>query len=162
MDFEPAQGGGVAGEGSGSELCRCDGQLSVGQSFVSGLDTGVGNAGDAGARTHQSSLRVALGGSGLFLAVKELAFGVDEHTGKDQLRPARHPEARGLLQELVSVRTSPSGSGTLDPAPASFLLLSLLVVVLSTSSFPSSISGFDPHTNFSIPSAPGGITEFCG
>jgi hypothetical protein len=41
MDFEPAQGGGVAGEGSGSELCRGDGQLSVRQSLVSGLDTGV-------------------------------------------------------------------------------------------------------------------------
>ena len=31
MDFKPAQGGGVAGEGSGSELGRGDGQLSVGK-----------------------------------------------------------------------------------------------------------------------------------
>jgi hypothetical protein len=43
MDFKPAQGGGVAGEGSGSELGRGDGQLSVGKRLVSGLDTGVGN-----------------------------------------------------------------------------------------------------------------------
>ena len=86
MDFKPAQGGGVAGEGSGSELGRGDGQLSVCKGLVvSGLDTGVGNAGDARARTQQKSLRVALGGSGEFLVVKELAFGVDEHTGLDQL-----------------------------------------------------------------------------
>jgi hypothetical protein len=41
------------------------------------LDTGVGDACDARAGT-QESLRVAHGGSGVFLVVKELAFGVDE------------------------------------------------------------------------------------
>jgi hypothetical protein len=52
MDFKPAQGGGVAREreGSGSELGRGDGQPSVCKGLVSGLDTGVGNAGDARAR----------------------------------------------------------------------------------------------------------------
>jgi hypothetical protein len=29
MDFEPAQGGGVAGQGSGSELCRGDEDFSL-------------------------------------------------------------------------------------------------------------------------------------
>jgi hypothetical protein len=40
-NFKPAQGGGVAGEGSGCELGRGDGQHRVGQGLVSGLDTGV-------------------------------------------------------------------------------------------------------------------------
>src|SRR5262249_7214070 len=85
MDFKPEQGGGVAGEGSGSELGRGDGHCSVGKRLVSGLDTGVGNAGDARARTQKRCLRVALGGSGEFLVGEELAFGVDEHAGLDQL-----------------------------------------------------------------------------
>jgi hypothetical protein len=29
MDFEPAQGGGVAGQGSSGELCRGDGDFSL-------------------------------------------------------------------------------------------------------------------------------------
>jgi hypothetical protein len=63
MDFEPAQSGGVAGQGSGSELCRGDGDFSLCQGVKSGLDTGVGNAGDARSGPEQSNLRgVALGG----------------------------------------------------------------------------------------------------
>jgi hypothetical protein len=62
MNFEPAQGGGVAGQGSGSELGRGDGDFSLCQGVKSGLDTGVGDAGDARARPEQSNLRgLALG-----------------------------------------------------------------------------------------------------
>jgi hypothetical protein len=83
MDFKPAQGGGIAREGSGSELGRGDGDFSLCQGVKSGLDTGVGNAGDARAGPEQSNLRrIALGGvrggGEVFLVAKELAFGVDE------------------------------------------------------------------------------------
>ena len=81
MDFEPAQGGGVAGQGSCVELGRGDGQLGVRQGLVSGLDTGVGHA-RAGT---QESLRVALGGSGVFLVVQKLTLCVDERAGLDEL-----------------------------------------------------------------------------
>jgi hypothetical protein len=68
-------------QGSCGELCRGDWRVSGRQTFVSGLDTGVGNAGDA--RTGaQESLRVV---SGVFLVVQELAFGVDERPGLHEL-----------------------------------------------------------------------------
>ena len=47
MDFEPAQGGWVACEGPGSELCRGDGSLRGEQGVVGGLDPKIGNAGHA-------------------------------------------------------------------------------------------------------------------
>ena len=47
MDFEPAQGGRVACEGPGSELCRGDGSLRGEQGVVGALDPKIGNAGHA-------------------------------------------------------------------------------------------------------------------
>ena len=47
MDFEPAQGGWVAGEGSGGELGRGDGVLGSEQGVVGGLDAKVGHTGHA-------------------------------------------------------------------------------------------------------------------
>ena len=64
-----------------ASLAGVMGSLAVGQTFVSGLDTGVGNACDAGTGT-QESLRVA---TGVFLVVQELAFGVDERPGLHEL-----------------------------------------------------------------------------
>ena len=47
MDFEPAQGGWVAGEGSGGQLGRGDGVLGSEQGVVGGLDAKVGDPGHA-------------------------------------------------------------------------------------------------------------------
>ena len=47
MDFEPSESGLEAGFGSDSELGRGDGVIGLKESMISGLDAGVGDAGDA-------------------------------------------------------------------------------------------------------------------
>ena len=47
MDFEPSESGLEGGFGADSELCWCDGVIGLKKSIISGLDAGVGDAGDA-------------------------------------------------------------------------------------------------------------------
>jgi hypothetical protein len=101
MDFEPAQGGWVACEGPGSELCRGDGSLRGEQGVVGGLDPKIGDAGHARTGSREVVLRGAVGlGTEMFLIVKELAFGVDQSARADQLRQRDAQERGGLFQEL--------------------------------------------------------------
>jgi hypothetical protein len=63
-----------------ASLAGVMGQLSVRQGLVSGLDTSVGNARRRQSPERNRAASESLGGSGGFLVVKELAFGVDERT----------------------------------------------------------------------------------
>ena len=114
MDFEPAQGGWVAGEGSGGELGRGDGVVGGEQGVVVGLDAKVGDTGHA--RTGSREVLFLRGGGGcvgsgslwgggrgrgeVFLVIDELAFGVDERAGPDQLGQCEAQQPCGLFQKL--------------------------------------------------------------
>ena len=65
MDFEPAQGGGVTGQGSAS-LAGVTGTLAAAKLSKAAWMRASANACDARTET-QESLRVAFGGSGVFL-----------------------------------------------------------------------------------------------
>ena len=96
MDFEPAQGGWVACEGPGSELCRGDGSVRGEQGVVGGLDPKIGNAGHARTGSREVVLRGAVGlGTEMFLMVKPVF-----NTRADQLRQRDAQERGGLFQEL--------------------------------------------------------------